>query len=177
MKKSAIAVLCLLLVACCLGAAVSALGAERGASELKLKDKSISVDYGRPALNGRTTDSLLGRLPAGALWRLGKDQSTTFKTDVDLDFGGVAVPAGEYSIWMHLQEDKSWKLLFDKTHGQWGEPAPPASEIFAAVPMKRETASAPVEQLTLSLRRAGGQGGILMVEWGTLRTTARFSSK
>jgi len=177
MRKSAMAVLGVLVSVCCLLATVSARAADRGTSELALKGKTISVEYGRPALNGRSTDALLGQLEPGALWRLGANKSTTFKTDVDLSFGGVTVPAGEYSIWMQREADKSWKLLFDKNHGQWGSPAPPASEAFASVPMQTETASKPVEQVTLTLRRAGGQGGMLVVEWGTLKATASFTAK
>ena len=121
MKKFAIGVLSVLMVAC-FAAVALAQGDPRGTSSLTINGKTVSVEYGRPSLKGRTTDALLGRLKPGRLWRLGADTSTTFKTDIDLAFGDVTIPAGEYSIWMQRQEDNSWKLLFDKQHGQWGLP-------------------------------------------------------
>jgi hypothetical protein len=172
MKKLAMG---LLMVACC-AAVVSAQGNPRGTSTLTLKGKTVSVDYGRPSLKGRTTDALLGMLQPGSLWRLGADSSTTFKTDIDLAFGSVTVPAGEYSIWMQRQADNSWKLLFDKQHGQWGEPAPAASECFASAALKESKPSKPVEMVTLTLSKAGS-GGALLIQWGTLEATANFKAK
>ena len=141
-----------------------------------INGKTVSVDYGRPSLKGRTTDELLGQLKAGSLWRLGADSSTTFKTGIDLAFGDVTIPAGEYSIWMQRQADNSWKLLFDKQHGQWGEPAPDASQCFASVPLMETKPGKPVEMVTLTLRKAGG-GGTLTIEWGTLEASASFTAK
>jgi len=181
MKKFAIGVLSVLMAA---GFTVVALaqGGPRGTSTLTLKGKTISVEYGRPSLKGRTTDALLGKLPAGGFWRMGSDMSTTFKTDLDLVFGDVTVPAGEYSLWMQRQEDNSCKLLFNKVHGQLGakEADQPGSghdptQDFASVPLKESKAAKPVETLTLSLRKAGG--GTLTVQWGTLEVAASFKAK
>jgi hypothetical protein len=77
---------------------------------------------------------------------------------------------------MQRQADNSWKLLFDKKHGQWGAPAPDASEAFASVPLTTEKATAPVEMVTLTLSKAGG-GADLVIEWGTLKASAMFKSK
>ena len=174
MNRLAVRMLTVLVVGC---AAVSmALGAPRGTSSITVKGKTVSVEYGRPSLNGRTTDALLGQLKPGQLWRIGADKSTTFKNDIELAFGDVTIPAGEYSIWMQRQADNSWKLLFDKKHGQWGAPSPDASEAFASVPLTEATASAPVEMVTLKLSKAAG-GGSLTIEWGTLETSASFKAK
>jgi hypothetical protein len=175
MKKLGIAVLSVLMVAC-FAAVAMAQGNPRGTSTITLKGKTVSVEYGRPSLKGRTTDDLLGRLKPGALWRLGADTSTTFKTGIDLAFGDVTIPAGEYSIWMQRQEDNSWKLLFDKQHGQWGEPAPDASQCFASVPLKESKPAKSVEMVTLTLSKAGG-GGTLTIQWGTLEVAASFKAK
>ena len=110
------------------------------------------------------------------MWRLGADTSTTFKTDIDLAFGDVTIPAGEYSIWMQRQEDNSWKLLFDKKHGQWGEPTPDPSECFASVPLKESMPAKSVEMVTLTLSKAGGDG-TLTIQWGTLEVSASFKAK
>ncbi|MGO8786067.1 MAG: DUF2911 domain-containing protein [Terriglobia bacterium] len=175
MKKFAIGVLSVLTVACFAFAAL-AQSNPRGTSTETIKAKTVSVEYGRPSLKGRTSDALLGRLKPGGVWRLGADTSTTFKTDIDLAFGDVTIPAGEYSIWMQRQEDNSWKLLFDKQHGQWGEPAPDPSQCFASVPLTESKPAKPVEMVTLTLRKSGN-GGTLTIEWGTLEAVAAFKAK
>jgi hypothetical protein len=174
MRKLAIGALSVLLVACCAGMAL-AQGNSRGTSTLTINGKKVSVEYGRPLLKGRTTDALLGRLQPGGLWRLGADTSTTFKTDIDLAFGDVTIPAGEYSIWMQRQEANSWKLLFDKQHGQWGEPAPDPSQCFASVPLKEATPARSVDMVTITLTKAGG-GGTITIQWGTVEASASFKA-
>jgi hypothetical protein len=174
MKKLASGVLSLLILVC-LAATALAQGNPRGTSSLTINGKAVSVEYGRPSLKGRTSDELLGKLKPGGLWRLGADTSTTFKTDTNLAFGDVTIPAGEYSIWMQRQEDNSWKLLFDKKHGQWGSPSPDASECFASAPLKVTKPAASAEMVTLSLHKAGG-GGTLTIQWGTLEATASFKA-
>ncbi|MGD0222740.1 MAG: DUF2911 domain-containing protein [Terriglobia bacterium] len=175
MKRFAMGVLSVLMVACFATVALAQRN-PRGTSTLTIKGKTVSVDYGRPSLKGRTTDELLGKLKAGGLWRLGADTSTTFKTGIDLAFGEVTVPAGEYSIWMQRQEDNSWKLLFDKQHGQWGEPAPDPSQCFASVPLVESKPAASIEMVTLTLSKADG-GGTLTIQWGTLEAAASFKAK
>jgi len=175
MKKLAIAVLCLVM-GVGLTSVAFAQHNPRGSSTITVKGKVVSVDYGRPALKGRTTDELLGRLTSGGMWRLGADSSTTFKTGIDLAFGDVVVPAGEYSIWMQRQADNSWKLLFDKQHGQWGEPAPNPSDCFAAVPLTESKPASSAELVTITLSKAPG-GGTITIEWGTLEVAATFKGK
>src|SRR5208282_4087385 len=182
MKRLGMGILSVLMVACFAAAALAQAG-PRGTSSLTLKGKTVSVEYGRPSLNGRTTDALLGKLPAGGFWRLGSNQSTTFKTELDLAFGEVAVPAGEYSLWMQRQEDNSWKLVFNKAHGQFGakEADQPGSghdpaQDFASVPLKDSKPAKPAEMVTLTLSKASG-GGTLTIEWGTLEEAASSQAK
>lgn len=176
MKRFAIGMLSAMVVACFTVAALAQRN-PRGKTSLTINGKTVSVDYGRPALKGRTIDdpTLLGKLKAGGFWRMGDNTSTTFKTEGDLAFGDVTVPAGEYSIWMQRQEDNSWKLVFNKQHGQWGTQHD-ASQDLASVPMKDSKAEKPIEMVTLTLSEAAG-GGTLTVQWGTLEASASFTAK
>lgn len=144
----------------------------RGTAELTLNGKKISVEYGRPSLNGRTVNDLLGQLPAGEFWRLGADKSTTFSTTGDLMFGDVKVPKGEYSLWAQKQADGSWKLVFNKQHGQWGTNHDAAQD-FASVPLKTEKESKPAEQVTVTLAEEHG-GGEISIQWGDMELSATF---
>ena len=144
----------------------------RGTAELTLNGKKISVEYGRPSLGGRTINDLLGQLPAGGFWRLGADKSTTFSTAADLMFGDVKVPKGEYSLWAQKQADGSWKLVFNKQHGQWGTDHDPAQDL-ASVPLKTEKASKAAEQVTIALKEEHGSGEISVL-WGDMELSANF---
>jgi hypothetical protein len=174
MKKFAMGMLSVLMVAC-FAAAAFAQRNPRGTSTLTINGKTVSVEYGRPALKGRTTEELLGKLKAGAAWRLGADTSTTFETGTDLAFGDVTVPAGEYSLFMQRQEDNSWKLVFNKQHGQWGTEHD-VSQDLASAPLKESKGGKSVDLVTLTLRKSGG-GGTLTIQWGTLEVAASFKAK
>jgi hypothetical protein len=178
MKTFAMGLLSVLMVACFAAVALAQHHARnpRATSTLTLKGKTVSVEYGQPSLKGQTIEQRLADLKPGDLWRMGADTSTTFKTETDLAFGDVTIPAGEYSIWMQQQEDKTWKLLFDKKHGQWGRPAPDASEAFASAPLKDTKAANSVDLVTIKLAKAG-KGGTITIQWGTLEVAASFKAK
>src|SRR5262245_31801447 len=59
---------------------------------------NISIEYGRPALKGRTPGKDVDPY-AGKEWRTGADEATTLKTDKMLMFGSLHVPAGTYTIY------------------------------------------------------------------------------
>ncbi len=144
----------------------------RGTAELTLNGKKISVEYGRPSLHGRAVSDMLGQLGAGEFWRLGADKSTTFSTAGDLMFGDVKVPKGEYSLWAQKQAEGSWKLVFNKQHGQWGTNHDAAQD-FASVPLKTEKQSKPAEQVTIGLEEEHGSGEI-SIQWGDMELSATF---
>src|SRR5690242_11930104 len=62
----------------------------RGKSELNLGGGKASVDYGRPAIKGRTIEAL----PVGSEWRMGANAATTLTTDVSLKFGDNVIQKG-----------------------------------------------------------------------------------
>jgi hypothetical protein len=158
MKAFAKGMLGVLMAACFVASAAFSLDNPRGTSILHLRGKTVSVEYGRPSLRGRTVDALLGKLPPGGIWRLGDDTSTTFKTEIDLAFGDVTIPAGEYSIWMQRQADNSWKLL-----------------LFISGPHD----GIPPEMVTITLNptMVRDRGGWVTIQWGKLEAKAFFAPK
>ena len=144
----------------------------RGNAKLELNGKTVTVDYGKPALNGRKVEDLLGQLPAGEVWRLGADKSTTFTTTGDLKFGDTTIPKGEYSLWARKDSDGSWKLVFNKQHGQWGTNHD-ATQDLAVVPMKEEKEGKAAETVEITLEKENGAGEI-SVAWGTMELSATF---
>ena len=90
----------------------------RGATVTTLGDKEVAVDYGRPALKGRTIDALLKQLPPERIWRAGENEVTTFSTDADVRIGGKTVKAGKYSLYVHVPESGKWALVLNSDLGQ-----------------------------------------------------------
>jgi hypothetical protein len=174
MKQFLIAALSMAVFVALAGTAL-AQGNPRGTSKLDLKGKVVSVEYGRPSLKGRTVEQMFDRLMPGGFWRLGADKSTTFSTGLDLAFGGVAVPAGEYSLWARRDADNTWKLVFNKQHGQWGMQHDVAQD-FAAVPLKETKATKAAEMVTISLAKKR-ESGTITIQWGDTELAASFKAK
>jgi hypothetical protein len=146
----------------------------RGSSKLTLKGKTVSVEYGRPSLKGRSETEMLGKLNPGDFWRLGADKSTTFSAGIALAFGDVNVPEGDYSLWAQ-REAEGWKLVFNKQNGQWGTQHDPAQD-FASVPLKETKASTPEEMVTINLAKEGA-GGVLTIQWGHMKLSTNFAAQ
>lgn len=147
----------------------------RGTASLTLNGKTVSVEYGRPALQGRTVGQLLGQLETGEIWRLGADKSTTLSTNLGLAFGSATVPKGEYSLWVRREAGDQWKLLVNKVHGQWGTEHDPAEDL-TAVALKQTKATKSEEQVTLGLTQEGN-GGVLTIQWGDMLLSTSFKAK
>jgi hypothetical protein len=137
-------------------------------SEWTIDGASISIEYGRPSLKGRPESQVM---PPGQVWRTGADEATTLKTDKPLMFGSAMLQPGSYTLWT-VPGAKEWQLVINKQTGQWGTNYSQAEDL-ARVPMTVSKASAPVEQLTISLHDTPG-GGELRVEWGTVSARVPF---
>ena len=115
-------------------AAIAAIGyaqerQPRGTADTKISGKEVVIDYGRPALKGRTVSELIKNLPPDRVWRAGENQVTTLSTGVALKIGDKVVPAGKYSLYIHAPESGNWSLIVNKNLGiplgeLWSE-APP----------------------------------------------------
>src|SRR5579872_6023487 len=89
--------------------------------------KLLWIFYHSPSVNGRHIFNGAGALqPDGSVWRLGADDATVLHTDADLDIGGLAVPKGEYTLYVDLDQG-NWKLIVNKqlmnprgNRSQWG---------------------------------------------------------
>lgn len=151
-----------------------------------INGKKVSVEYGRPALKGRTIDQLMTKLPEDRVWRTGVDQVTTLTSETDLTIGGKKLPAGKYTMYLHSSEKGDWSLVLNTDQGQ------PLIKIFAQAtpelaqapwphigdyqksigdkevvraPMKKLAAASPAELFTITLAQAKA-GATLTLSWG-----------
>ena len=117
----------------------------------------IMIDYGRPAKRGR---EIWGKLvPYDTTWRLGANAATQFRTDKDLDIGGVHVPAGFYTLWLLPTDGKAW-LIVNKQTGQWGT-VHDRSQDIARIPLQLHmNLPASEERFHIFV-----QGDMLMMHW------------
>ncbi len=140
-------------------------------SEWTIDGAHIAIEYGRPAIKGRSEAELM---PAGQPWRTGADEATTITTDKALKFGSLSLPPGTYTINTE-PGPAGWQLIIGKLGkpGQWGIPYNATLETGRA-PMSLGKTKAPVELLTISIDDTPA-GGALRVEWGTVSATAPFT--
>lgn len=140
---------------------------KRGTASVIVGSAHISIDYGRPSLNGRDP---LGMIKPGQVWRLGANAPTTIVTDQDLQFGDTRVPKGHHILLARMVEPGKWVLMVSSKAANEYEPGAKIAE----VPMKLDSALDSVEQVTIKLSGHQDQGNIV-VAWGTSRLAASFN--
>lgn len=84
----------------------------------KIKDATVTINYGSPAVKGRTIWGGLEKYDA--VWRAGANDATTFESDKDLKIEGKTLPAGKYSFFLLPRESGTWTAIFNKEPKQWG---------------------------------------------------------
>ena len=85
--------------------------------------KAVSVKYSAPSVRGRQIfgdGGLLSMDPTYPAWRAGANSATAFHTDTDLMVGTLAVPKGDYTLYVWVKDPNAWELIVSKETGQWG---------------------------------------------------------
>src|SRR5664279_5807159 len=113
--------------------------------------KTVSIAYSAPAVNKREgelfgKDGQVGSDPTYPVWRAGANAATVLHTDADLDLGGLAVPKGDYSLYVSVANPASWELIVNKETGQSGMTYDAKQEL-GRVKMTMSKPPAMVEQL------------------------------
>ncbi len=159
--------------------------------------KMIWIFYHAPSITDPKTKEKrhifngAGALQAdGTIWRLGADYATVLHTDADLDIGGLAVPKGDYTLYIYLDKG-NWKLIVNKqlmntrgrTRPQWGiidakgaTTDDPATEVGRA-DLTMGKPAAPVETLKIALTHTDATHGKLDIMWENVTASAPFTVK
>ncbi|MXW72125.1 MAG: DUF2911 domain-containing protein [Acidobacteria bacterium] len=150
----------------------------RGKVEAEIGRATVSIDYGRPGLGGRSLADLLGMLPEDRVWRAGQNQVTTIETSAPVRIGGKTIPAGRYSLYLHIPESGGWQLLVNRHLGvplrEIASQPPPldlADEPWPMVARYGQIANEEAARIALEETEATGDGDIfeIAVEGGTIR--------
>jgi hypothetical protein len=170
-KKALALMACALLVSSCFAQMQMGRGpmAEKGKAELKVAAGSITIDYSRPPLNGR---DMLAQLKEGDFWRMGANHATVFTTSVDLSFGSVKVPKGQYSLWLKRVAQDKFELVFNSKSDVWGMSHDASADVYQT-PLKKVAQPTSVEKFTIELKDAP-KGGSFIIAWGKDQLSAEF---
>jgi len=141
---------------------------ERGSAMLKAGSGSITVDYGRPSLQGPAVQGRdpLTVLDVGSFWRMGKDSATTLNTPVELTFGTTKVPKGNYTLRLFKASADAYELALTPSGGDNTKDA-------IKVAMKKASAPQALDVFTIELKETPG-GGTFDLIWGTAHLSAEF---
>lgn len=84
---------------------------------LKINDLEMEVFYCQPSKKGR--EIFGGLVPYGEVWRTGANEPSTFTTNKEISFGGVAVAPGTYSLWT-IPGSEKWTVILNNGEYGWG---------------------------------------------------------
>lgn len=133
---------------------------------------NLWIDYGRPSKRGRPV--LGGIVPWGEVWRTGANAATQFRTDKDLDFNGVTVPAGFYTLWT-IPSASGWKLVINSQTGQWGTEHDAKKDLYT-IDMATAPQPSVTERFTIAIDPTAN-GGVLRMTWDTTQASVPFTVK
>lgn len=140
--------------------------------EVNAGGANLRLVYSRPAKRGREIWG--GLVPWNEVWRTGANAATSFSTDRDLEIGGAAVPAGEYTLWSVFTPESA-QLIINKQTGQWGTDYD-AGQDLVRVDLDREALPETVERFTIGVEPTEG-GGILQLTWDGTRFSVPMEVK
>lgn len=135
-------------------------------TSVTINGKAISIKYSAPSLRGRDVFGPGGQVrkdPTYPVWRAGANNATALHTEADLDINGLAVPKGDYTLFVLLNEGK-WQLIVNKQTGQGGLTYDKAQDL-GRVPMTMSKPASPVETFKITLSTDSGNRAKLQMQW------------
>ena len=89
----------------------------RRQAEGEIDGVTIKVDYGSPAVKGRTVWGELEKY--GIVWRAGANETTSIEFSGDVTVNGNALSAGKYAIFMIPNENEDWIVIINEEWDAW----------------------------------------------------------
>lgn len=138
----------------------------------------IAITYGQPHARGRRVEG--GLIPMDTVWRFGANMATALHTDLDLRIGDLAVPRGDYTLFILYARD-GWSLIVNRGTGEWGTDYD-ATKDLGRVPLTARTMAEPEGSLSVYLvpeaaHPASGMAdlrGVLRIKWGVTELSAHW---
>jgi len=135
----------------------------------KIGGANVTVKYSSPRVRGRegkifTKDGLISHNPHYPVWRAGANAATVLQTDADIKIGDIAVPKGDYTLFVDISDPDNWVLIVNKQTGQGGL-SYDGSQDLGKTKMQMSKPPAMVEELKYTITGNGGGKGTLTLAW------------
>lgn len=139
----------------------------------------VSVEYSRPAVNGRVIWGKLVpyglvELPDGSKipWRAGANENTIISFSHNVSVEGRRLDAGTYGLHMIPGKDE-WVVIFSNNHTSWGSFTYKKEEDALRVNVKPMNANF-VERLTYDFENITSSTAVLFLRWEKLEIPIRL---
>ena len=142
-------------------------------TSVTINGQKITINYSAPSMRKRL---IFGGLePYNKVWRAGANDATMLHTTADLEFKGLHVPKGDYSVFVWLDQQQ-WQLIINKQKGQWGLEYHQDRDL-GRVPMEMSRPPKPVETFKMTLAKASATQGQLKLAWENTVAAVDFEVK
>ena len=128
---------------------------------------TLSVDYGRPGVNGRVIWG--GLVPWDTVWRAGANVNTVFASTSAFTFGGTTLPAGRYGVFMIPGHDQ-WTVILSHQANAWGAFSYTPTEDAVRITVTPKPADF-TERLAYTLDEPTAKSVTLTMRWEKLAVT------
>jgi len=138
---------------------------------ITINGQKITINYSAPSMRKRV---IFGGLePYYKVWRAGANDATMLHTSADLEFKGLFVPKGEYSLFVWL-DPKQWLLIINKQTGQSGLEYHQERDL-GRVAMDMSRPPKPIETYKITLTKTVGGEGELKMAWENTIASVDFA--
>jgi hypothetical protein len=147
-------------------------------TSVTIAGKALTIKYSAPSVRGRKIfgeGGVVSQDSTYPVWRAGANAATAFHTDADLDIKGLAVPKGDYTIYV-LVNAQPWQLIINKQTGQSGMTYDQNQDL-GRIPMDMSKPPAPIETYKMTLSSTGANAGKLQLEWENTIASVPFTVK
>jgi hypothetical protein len=142
----------------------------------------ISINYSQPHARGRKI--IGGLIRSDTVWRFGANIATTLHTDLDISVGSLAIPRGDYTLFLLHTAGDSWQLIVNSQTAEWGTDYDRTRDFghltLAAKPMRDNEETFTIYLVPDAPNPASGHanlGGVLRIRWGTTELSAPWTVK
>jgi len=140
----------------------------------------VAISYGQPHARGRKIVG--GLIPNDTVWRFGANDATSLHTDLDLTIGPLAVPRGDYTLYL-VHAGNNWDLILNSQTAIWGTDRNPSKDI-GRVRLTARTLTDSEDALSIYLTpnstnpsRQADPAGVLRIKWGTVELSTPWKVK
>jgi hypothetical protein len=139
-------------------------------TSITINGQKITIKYSAPAMRKRVIFG--GIQPYYKIWRAGANDATLLQTGGDLEFNGLLVPKGVYSLYIWL-DPQQWQLIINKQTGQLGLEYHQDLDL-GHVPMNMSRPPKSIERYKITLTKTAPTKGQLMLAWENTVATVDF---